>query len=68
MQEEKITWNNVKTLPSKSAWYLITYAENYVGEAYYNKQQKKWLGREVDYEFTTVIAWAEMPKPYKEIE
>lgn len=64
--EVKITWNDVKDgLPKKSEWYLVTYGENAVGEAYYNRKQKKWLTREVDYELKSVVAWAVMPEPFK---
>lgn len=65
-QIENITWHDVKTLPTKEGWYLVTYQENNVTESYWNKKQKKWLVREMDLTLNSVIAWADMPKPYKE--
>lgn len=59
----EITWNYVKdTLPSKSDWYLVSYSMGAVTDAYWNKQQKKWLTMKPDEELTTVYAWADKPK------
>lgn len=58
-----ITWNYVEDLlPYRSDWYLVSYADNAVTDAYWNKKQKKWLTIEPDQELTTVYAWAEKPK------
>lgn len=58
-----ITWNYVKDgTPTKSDWYLVSYADEAVTDAYWNKKQKKWLTMEPDFELTTVYAWCEKPK------
>lgn len=65
MKGYEITWHYVKDdLPPASDWYLVSYADGIgVTDAYWNKQQKKWLTIKIDEELTTVYAWAEKPKP-----
>jgi len=57
-------WKYTKDeLPSKSGWYLVSYAEGTgVTDSYWNKQQKKWLTLIPDEELTTVYAWTDKPK------
>lgn len=64
----EITWIYVKDkLPDKSNWYLVSYANNAVTDAFWNKKQKKWLTLTPDEELTTVYAWTDKPKaaPYE---
>ena len=63
-----ITWNYVKDgNPEKSEWYLVSYADGAVTDAYWNKRQKKWLTLLPDEELTTVYAWAIKPKAAEKI-
>lgn len=63
-------WKNFETeKPRTDGWYLITYevpdGERYVCESYYNRRRKKFIDRD-EYIHLKVVAWAEMPSPYKE--
>ena len=61
-------WNYVNDLlPYKSGWYLVSYADGAVTDAYWNKKQKKWLTLKPDEELTTVYAWANKPKAAEKI-
>lgn len=55
--------------PKKDGWYLITYevpdGSRYVCESFYNKKRKIFIDRD-EYIHLKIVAWAEMPSPYKE--
>lgn len=62
-QEVKITWHDVKTLPSKSQWTLVTFGEKGICEAYFDRKTKRFICRD-EYIVPNVIAWADMPGRY----